>query len=301
MNFDIQKENKYIQVSDTDSIILSFVPILKKQFPDLDLNNKEEVLPKTKILQKEIGQILNDYQSVIAKDILNCDMHYFDLKPEFIFQSAYFSGKRRYAQFMVDKEGIPFEKMVVMGLDIMKSNFPSYFKGFGEEMIKKVLFSTNKAEVDKFIIEFRDSINYVPWLKLCKPTGIKKIGEYIECPPPAGKIFSTLRKKAPPNTKGAIRYNDLLKFNKLEKKHSQIQLGDKIYLAYLKINPYQIDMIALKGYDDPPFITELVDEYIDKNKLFESVLQNKIDKIYQDLKYGSVVYNSFISDYFSFD
>lgn len=300
MNFDIQKINKHIVASDTDSAFICFEPILKKLYPELDLMDKDSTLPKAKQLQTELRPILNEYQTVIAKNILNTDEHFFDLKPEFILQSAYWSGKRRYAQWQVDKEGIPVDKLVVMGLDIMKSNFPPYFRGFGEELIKKVLYATNKVEVDKFLIEFRESINGVEWIKLCKPTGIKKIGEYIANPPPKDKIFSTLQKKCPPNTKGSIRYNDLIKYMKVDQQHSQIQLGDKIYLAYLKKNPYMIDMIAIKGYDDPPFITELVEEYIDKNKLFETVLLKKVNKIYEDLKYGAPVFNSFIADYFSF-
>lgn len=300
MNFDIQEINKHIVASDTDSLFVCFEPILKKLHPNLDLTSKEDTLPIAASLQSELRPILNDYQSIIAKNILNSDDHYFDLKPEFILQSAYWSGKRRYAQYQVSKEGIPIEKLVVMGLDITKSNFPPYFRGFGEEIIRKILFATEKKEVDKFLIEFRDSINGVDWKKLCKPTGIKKIGEYIASPPPQGKIFSTLQKKAPPNTKGSIRYNDLIKYHKLDQEYPQIQLGDKIYLTYLKKNPYMIDMIALKGEGDPPFITELVEEYIDKDKLFSTILYNKIEKIYQDLNYGSPVFNSYIADYFSF-
>jgi len=300
MNFDVHKINKHIAASDTDSCFICFEPVLTKLYPTLDLTDKEEVLPKVKTLQKDVGAVLNKQQTILAKNILNCDEHYFDLKPEFILQSAYWSGKRRYAQWQVDKEGIPIEKLVVMGLDIMKSNFPPHFRGFGEELIKKILFATSKTEVDKFIIDFRDSINEVNWRKLCKPTGIKKIQEYIASPPPPGKMFSTLQKKAPPNTKGSIKYNDILKFKGWDKQYSQIQLGDKIYLAYLKKNPYMLDMIAFKGYDDPPEIVDLVEEYIDKNKLFETVLQKKIEKIYEDLKYGSVVFNSYITDYFNF-
>lgn len=300
MNFDIQEINVHAKIADTDSMFLCFEPILKKQYPDLDLSSREDTLPKAKVLQAELRPILNEYQTVLAKNILNSDDHYFDLKPEFILQSGYFSGKRRYAQYLCDKEGMPIDKLVIMGLDICKSNYPPHFRGFGEEIIKKILFATSKSDVDKFLIEFRDSINDVPWLKLCKPTGIKKIGEYIASPPPNGKIFSTLHKKAPPNTKGSIRYNDLIKYHKLDQQYSQIQLGDKIYLTYLKKNPYMIDMIALRGENDPPFITELVEEYIDKNKLFDTILYNKIEKIYADLKYGSPVFNSFIADYFSF-
>jgi hypothetical protein len=300
MNFDIQETNKYVAASDTDSQFVCFEEIIKKHHPDLDLNSKDDCLPIAKQLQSELRPLLNDYQTILAKNILNSDEHYFDLKPEFILQSAYWSGKRRYAQLLVDKEGRPIEKLVVMGLDIMKSNFPPYFRGFGEQLINKLLFNTPKKEIDKFLTDFRDSVNEVDWRKLIKPTGIKKISEYISSPPPPGKIFSTLGKKCPINTKSSIRYNDILKYEKLDKEYQQIQIGDKVFVVYLKKNPYRIDSIALTGYNDPPIILELVEEFIDKDKLFEAVLQQKIEKVYGDVGFGQPIFNSIISDFFSF-
>ncbi len=300
MNFDIQKINKHSVASDTDSTFLCFEPIIKKRFPDIDINSKEDCLPIAKQIQTELGPILNKYQTTLAKEILNSDEHYFNLKPEFILQSAYWSGKRRYAQLQVDKEGRPVNKIVVMGLDITKSNFPPYFKNFGEKLIEKILYNQSKKEIDQFLIDFKDSVNEVEWKKLIKPTGIKKIGEYIASPPPQDKIFSVLGKKCPINSKSAIRTNDLIKFYKLDKEHSQIQIGDKIYVVYLKKNPYRIESIAVTGYNDPKIIIDLVEEFIDKDKLFEAVLQKKIETVYKDIGYGQPVFNSIISDYFSF-
>lgn len=301
MNFDINKLNKYIKVADTDSLIISFEEILKKKYPDLDLSNKDKVLPIVKQIQNELRPILNNYQDKLSSEILNSKNHFFDLKPEFIFESAYISGKRRYAMTVVDREGISVDKITMMGIDIAKSNFPPFFKGFGDELIKKVLYSKSREEIDKFLIDFKNSIYEVDWSKLCKPTGIKKIREYIESDPPVGKIFSLLKKKCPTNTKGAIIFNDLLKSHNLSDKYPEIQIGEKIFLTYLKENPYKIKIIALRNNkEDPEFITELVNEYIDKEKLFETILMKKIQKIFDDLGWGTAVLNPFIAEYFSF-
>lgn len=300
MNFDIQKINKYAASSDTDSMFLSFEPIITKLYPDIDLSSKEECLPIAKQLQSELRPLLNQYQTILSKNILNSDEHYFDLKPEYILQSAYWSGKRRYAQLLVDQEGREIEKLVVMGLDIMKSNFPPYFSGFGEQLIKKILFNTPKSEIDKFLTDFKDSIEVVDWKKLIKPTGVKKMSEYLASPPPQGKIFSGIGKKCPSNTKSSIRYNDLILYNGLDKEHPQIQIGDKVYVVSLKKNPYRIDSIALTGYNDPKIITDLVEEFIDRDQLFDSVMKNKIEKVYKDIGYGQPIFNSIISDYFNF-
>jgi hypothetical protein len=91
-----------------------------------------------------------------------------------------------------------------------------------------------------------------------------------------------------------------LKYEKLDKEYQQIQIGDKVFVVYLKKNPYRIDSIALTGYNDPPIILELVEEFIDKDKLFEAVLQQKIEKVYGDVGFGQPIFNSIISDFFSF-
>ena len=187
--------------------------------------------------------------------------------------------------WIVNKEGVPIpsdhkDALDMKGLDIMKSNFPPYFRNFGEELIKKILFDTPKSEVDKFVLDFKKSINEVEWKKLLKPTGLKKLKEYIASPPKSGEIFSKLEKKCPVNSKAAIIYNDLLKFKKLEKSYSTFQIGDKMYIAYLKDNPYRIDVIGFNGYNDPPEIMEFIEKYIDRDGLFDSVMKNKLENLY---------------------
>jgi hypothetical protein len=296
----INNKPEFILASDTDSLMINIGKILKHTHPHLDFSNNEECLPIVKKYQEEISKKLNDYQSVLAKTLLNSNEHYFDLKPEFIFKKAYWSGKRRYALHAVDKEGIPKDEIVMMGLDIMKSNFPPYFQKFGETLIKNILLGKTKKEIDKFILDFRSKIHSVDWRLLLKPTGLKKIKEYIASPPRTGEIFSKLEKKCPVNTKACIRYNDLLRFKNLDKKYPTFQIGDKVYIAYLKTNPYQIDTIGFNGYNDPDFIIELVDKYIDREGLFDSIIKNKLENIYADLKWGSVILNPNVNKFFSF-
>jgi site-specific recombinase XerD len=66
------------------------------------------------------------------------------------------------------------------GLDIMKSNFPPYFRNFGKQLIENILFSKPKVEIDEFVMDFKKSIATVDWIDLLKPTGLKKIDEYLE-------------------------------------------------------------------------------------------------------------------------
>jgi hypothetical protein len=162
------------------------------------------------------------------------------------------------------------------------------------------MFGKPKPEIDKQILAFRESINEVDWRLLLKPTGLKNMGDYIASGPKSGEIFSKLELKCPINTKAAIYYNDLLRFKKLDKKHHTFQIGDKMFIAYLKDNPYRVDVIGFNGYDDPPFIIEFIEKYLDKVQLFDSVLKNKLETLYEDLKWGKPIFNNNINKFFKF-
>ncbi len=69
------------------------------------------------------------------------------------------------------------------------------------------------------------------------------MGEYIERKPMPGELFSKLKLKCPVNTKAAIIYNDFLRHKNLHVKYPEFTIGDKMYIAILKPNPYQIEVI----------------------------------------------------------
>jgi hypothetical protein len=301
MKFDLTQYSDFCVASDTDSCFFKAVPQLKKRLGEnYDSLPEEIIIQEVQNIADENSNKINNYLNSLTKTLFNVPQNRIEFKTETIIKSAYWSGKRRYAQYIINKEGIPVEELDIKGLDLMKSNFPPYFRDFGEQLIKKILFDTPKSEIDKFILEFKKSINQVEWKKLLKPTGLKKLKEYVASSPKAGEIFSKLEKKCPVNSKAAIYTSDILKFKKLDKKYPTPQLGDKIYIVYLKPNPYKIDVIALNGYDDAPELLELAEKYIDKDGLFDSIIKNKLENLYADLKWGGVVLNQNINKFFAF-
>jgi hypothetical protein len=58
-------------------------------------------------------------------------------------------------------------------------------------------------------------------------------------------------KGAPAPVRAAIRYNDLLKLYKLDRKYNLITMADKVKWIYLKDNPYKIEALAFLDYDMP--------------------------------------------------
>jgi len=303
MNNQINTEGiDYIVTSDTDSLFIQVKDLLRQRYPDLDLNNREETVKYVLEIATEVQKIANDNLHGLVVELFNLHdrEHYFDLKQEVVLERGYFAGKRRYAQFIVNKEGVPVEELDIKGLDLMKSNFPPYFRDFSKQLLQDIMFGKPKPEIDKQIITFRESIDTVDWKLLLKPTGLKNVSEYIASSPRSGEIFSKLELKCPINTKSAIYYNDLLRFKKLDKQYNTFQIGDKMFIAYLKDNPYKIEVIGFNGYNDPPFITEFIEKYLDKTKIFDSVIKNKLETIYEDLKWGKPIFNNNINKFFKF-
>ena len=293
----------YIITSDTDSLFIQCKDLLKARHPDIDFTNHEDVVKKILVIATELQTMANKFIGEFAGEAFNLGddaLHYFELKQEVVLDRGYFAGKRRYAQHIVNKEGVPTDELDVKGLDLMKSNFPPLFKKFGEHLINEIMFGKPKTDIDKQILDFRNEIRTISWRKILKPTGLKIMKEYLASPPSAGEIFSKLKLKCPINTKAAIYTNDILRFKKLDKKYPTFQIGDKIYLVYLKDNPYRIDAIALNGYNDAPELLEFAEKYINRDGLFDSVMKNKLESLYSDLGWGAVVLNPNINKFFKF-
>jgi DNA polymerase elongation subunit (family B) len=293
----------YIITSDTDSLFIQCKDLLIARHPDTDFNNREEVINKILVIANELQAMANKFIGDFARSAFNLGddgTHYFELKQEVVLDRGYFAGKRRYAQHIVNKEGVPVDELDVKGLDLMKSNFPPLFRKFGEHIINEIMFGKPKSDIDKQILDFRTELRTIDWKQILKPTGLKKMKEYIAAPPRAGEVFSKLGLKCPINTKAAIYTADLLRFKGLDKKYPVPQVGDKIYIVYLKDNPYRIDVMSLNGYNDAPELLEFAEKYIDRDGLFDGVLKNKLESLYSDLNWGAVVLNQNINKFFKF-
>jgi DNA polymerase elongation subunit (family B) len=293
-------DNNFCTYIDTDSNYFCAEPVLKFLYPDFENLPPEEQDNLLEKLALKYQDLITNYYTELSQNVFNVDSHCFEMKTECTIRAGYFSGKRRYAQYITKKEGIRVEDIDVKGLDFMKSNFPPLFKNFFNEILNKILFGATRNEIDKEILEFKTNLKELPIELLSKPTGVKNLKIYIERPPSAGNIFTTFKDKAPVNVKAAVRYNDLLKFKGLDKKHSQIVDGDKIKWVYLKDNPYKIDTLGFLDFDFPPEIRKFIEDYVDKEKAFDSILKNKLESFYQDLGWGDLTLNTHVTNFFIF-
>ena len=300
INQELNTEKDHVVTADTDSLFFQMKDIIKHRAPEIDITSREQVIPVALQITKEYQDKTKPFLQNLCETQFNCPNVYFELKQEVILERGYFAGKRRYAQFIVNREGYAVEELDLKGLDIMKSNMVPIYRNFGKEIILDIMYGKQKHEIDKKVIEFRRHLKTLDYKAVAKPTGVKKIREYIASDPRPGEIFSKLKLKCPVNTKAAIFTNNLIKYHKLDKKYTCFTEGDKMYYVNLKQNPYKIEVIGFNGTNDPPFLIEFITKFADLDLGFESVLLNKLQGIYSDLGWVFPSLNENVGKFFKF-
>ena len=285
-------EGDHVTYIDTDSIYASAMPIMP-----VDCDPKQFTIDKA----REIETTLNRFYNTFAKKAFNCDSHKLFIKGESVASTGFWVSKKRYALDKVyDLEtNQDVNKMVVKGLDVVRSSFPKVFREFMTQMLKDILKKVPKDNIDEKVLKLKQSLDTVNYLEVARNTSANNITEYDT---DTSGALNKFRKGTPAHIKAAIVYNRLLKYYGIEKQYERIADGEKIKYLYLKSNPLQIDAVAVKGYHDPKEIIQLVEEYIDTDALFENELRNKLDDFYTALNWGNIPteVNQNASEWFNF-
>jgi len=228
--------------------------------------------------------------------------HRLEMKTEAVIRAAYFRATRRYAQWITKQEGIDKEILDIKGLEFMKANFPPILGEFFNDILHQVLKGGKKDDILEQIKIFKKSIldGSIPLTKLGNPTAVKKLQKYSGKNTRAGEMFTEILKGAPAPVRAAVRYNDLLRLWQLDKKYNLITQSDKIKFIYLKDNPYKIEALAFQSHDIPEKINEFLERYADRQKIFDSILLNKLSGFFSDLGWGLEL-NPFVNALKSFE
>jgi DNA polymerase elongation subunit (family B) len=292
----IGRDDDFVTYIDTDSIYCSAEPLFESNL------SAEEKKNFTIELAREVEDTLNRFYDVFAKRAFNCDKHRFYIKGENVASSAFWVAKKRYAMAKVyDLEtNQDVDKLAVKGLDVVRSSFPPAFRSFMKIILNDILQGTPKDIVDKKILDLKNSMEEMDYLEIARNTSANNIKKYGEMD--SDISLTKFNKGTPIHIKAAITYNRLLKLFGIQNSYEPISDGAKIKYVYLKSNPYKIDVLAVKGYQDPPEILELVEKFIDTDALFDNELKNKLDDFYSALKWGNIPteVNQNAEEFFSF-
>jgi DNA polymerase elongation subunit (family B) len=281
--------------TDTDSTFVSSLPLIAKRFPGFDESNEQFMIEQTNAIASEVQSLVNKMYDQYAKAFHNTDTHRFQIKQEYVAKSGLWIAKKRYAQWVIFKEGKPTDKLDIKGLDVVRSSFPEDFKKIMKETLWYILKEKDKTSTSDMIHKFKSGLKNSPVLNVMKNSGVKEISKFIKNRKPfTGYISGT-----PAHVKAAINYNDFLTLHNI-RDIDPIPDGEKVKWAYLSDNPLGFETMALRGYRDPQQTVEFVAQYIDRNKIFEKELKNKLDDFYAAMNWVAFPENNSVAKFFSF-
>ena len=283
-----EKEGDWVIYTDTDSCFASALPIIKKNMPDIDLNDEKAMTEAILKVTGDVQSFVNKFYDVMAKRYFNIEKHRFDAKQEVIAKTSFWLAKKRYAQFIVNKAGIECDEMEVKGIDVVRTSFPIRFRKFMQKFLDDMLRKLPKDQIDVSILEFKDKMSTYPVIEIAKNTSVKfksQSGE-MDYNPKTRHPFQFMD-GTPAQAKAALAYNDLLKIWNLDKDVPPIFHGQKIKWVYLKQNVYGIEGIAMKADGtDPDRVVEFIEQYVDRNAMYEQELKGKLLDFYNVLNWS---------------
>jgi len=276
--------NVYI---DTDSIYMMAEPLVKHRYAEYKEFDENRMAQEVNIIADETQSFLNKFYDILAERFffIPKEKHRFEIKKEYISKAGFWVAKKRYAQWMILKNGIPCDKLDVKGLDVVRSSFPKAFQDFMARTLKDILMGKTNADIDKSLLDFKKDMINLPVNKIAKGGAIKELSKYDSGNWQKGKAITEFEKGTPAHVKAGIAYNRLLKFFDCPYKHEPIRDGDKVKWVYLKTNPLGLEGVAFKDYNDPKEITDFIETYIDRDEIYKAELENKIDDFYNALKW----------------
>ena len=280
--------------TDTDSTFVSSLPLIAKRYPDYDETNEQFMIDQTNAIASEVQKLVNDMYNRYAVVFHNTESHRFQIKQEYVAKSGLWIAKKRYAQWVIFKEGKPTDKLDVKGLDVVRSSFPEDFKKIMKETLWYVLKGRNKQDTSTLIHEFKNNIKKSKVLNVMKNSSVKELSKYIR----GRKPFTGYIKGSTAHVKSAINFNDML--STLTTDILPIADGEKVKWGYLVNNPYGFETMALRGYQDPPEIVAFAEQYLDHNKMFTADLSNKFNDFYAAMGWGQLPENNNAKRFFSF-
>jgi DNA polymerase elongation subunit (family B) len=279
-----QDYNVYI---DTDSIYMMAEPLVKHRYPEYKEFDEKRMAQEVNTIAEETQAFLNSFYNLLAERFffIPKEKHRFEIKKEYISKAGFWVAKKRYAQWIILKNGIPCDKLDIKGLDVVRSSFPKSFQKFMSTILKDILMGKDNEYIDDTLLTFKKSLPTLPVNLIAKGGAIKELSKYDNGSWQKGKSVADFEKGTPAHVKAGIAYNRLLKFFNCPYKHEPIRDGDKVKWVYLKTNPLGLDTLAFKDYNDPKEVMDFIETYIDRDKIFETELENKLDDFYNALKW----------------
>lgn len=149
-------DTKYVIYMDTDSLFVNLESLIDKNKTQDEIVNDvlSDIVPNLQTyINKECiqTQLVNNIHSIKSEN------NFLNLKQEILAKSAYFieNTKKKYATYIINKEGKSVNEMDIKGLDTQRSDYPSATKEKLRKLLDIILLEDklNISKIQKFINE----------------------------------------------------------------------------------------------------------------------------------------------------
>ena len=229
------KNQDYVLFVDTDSDGYYLGPVIKILADDkLDTKTTIEfLLDICKVIQIYLNQRI---KKEIKEFYYNSSKTDFEInfKQEIVAQKALILGKKKYGLWVVNKDGVPQNKVSITGIEIIKSDTPKIIRKSLKEIIDLILKGKDqektknelKLKIDQTKKEILGTPNdYTDLMDYATSFNLNKFDSYVA---KRNNPFE-IPKSCPIHVRSAIHYNDLLKKLNLEKNYPILQEGTKVF------------------------------------------------------------------------
>jgi DNA polymerase elongation subunit (family B) len=237
-----------VHYSDTDSLFVGLGKwfIEKGIYDDwnkiADDENKIKLIKKiSSIMEKYIdNRIFNEVQLIDY----NSQVHDFKIsfKQEIIAKTFLAVKKKKYAYWLVNKDGIPKNEICVTGLEIVRSDSAEAIRPRLKMIMEMIMKQMPETGISNTIRKYKKELKQLPPEDLAANIGINNIRKYLSGDKP--------KKGTPWHVKGVFNYNILLNHLKLKDKYETIHEGLKAKVVYVKKNPFNIDTITFHTWPE---------------------------------------------------
>lgn len=260
---------------DTDSNYFSLLKYIQSE----NFTEDAEIKVYCKSKTQEFVDHINNFYTYLAQNFFYSSNNCIRTSAENVSKRAIWLAKKMYALNVVYDMTLnkDIDKLKVKGLASVRSSFPLKFRELLNRVLTDMLKNVPYEEIDTYILEFENSLETFTVDEICRTSSVRGITKYLKL---AGKhrLLGKFAPSTPVHVKAAINYNDLTK--KIGTSYEEISDGEKIQWVYLKKNPYRLETLALRGYNDDPEVVNFVEKYIDRPVIYESELKTKLIKLY---------------------
>lgn len=237
------------------------------------------ILDLSKVVEDEVNSKSFSYtQKTCFNSQVKKEEFRIGFKQEVILKSALFVAKKKYGFHVVNKEGIPTDKISVTGLEIIRSECPAVFRDALKDMLGLILRNASDADIIAAYNKYKREAKSAFPEDISENKGISGMGKWLKDGVP--------EKGCPYHVRAAAAYHRLLKDLNIEDKYPRIEDSSKNKLILVSANRWGIEWIM---YDRWPH--EFTDAGVspDYDAMTEKHFHNKVKMLLAPMKKENII------------